>query len=59
MNNDTTLVLGATGKAGRRVLARLRLCGTPVRAASEDYVARSAAAGPWREPRARSDRPAA
>ncbi|OZM74594.1 NAD(P)-dependent oxidoreductase [Amycolatopsis antarctica] len=34
MSNDTTLVLGATGKTGRRVLARLRLRGTPVRAAS-------------------------
>ncbi|MCP2163671.1 NAD(P)H-binding protein [Goodfellowiella coeruleoviolacea] len=34
MRNDTTLVLGATGKTGRRVAARLRLRGTPVRAAS-------------------------
>ncbi len=34
MSNDTTLVLGATGKTGRRILARLRLRGTPVRAAS-------------------------
>ncbi|MFJ2197123.1 NAD(P)H-binding protein [Streptomyces violaceusniger] len=34
MSNDTTLVLGATGKTGRRILARLRLHGTPVRAAS-------------------------
>ncbi|NGO68909.1 NAD(P)H-binding protein [Streptomyces boncukensis] len=34
MSNDTTLVLGATGKTGRRVAARLRLHGTPVRAAS-------------------------
>ncbi|GAA1185244.1 NAD(P)H-binding protein [Streptomyces hebeiensis] len=34
MSNDTTLVLGATGKTGRRVVARLRLRGTPVRAAS-------------------------
>lgn len=32
--NDTTLVLGATGKTGRRVAARLRLLGRPVRAAS-------------------------
>lgn len=31
---STTLVLGATGKTGRRVAARLRLRGTPVRAAS-------------------------
>lgn len=34
MSNDTTLVLGATGKTGRRVAARLRLSGIPVRAAS-------------------------
>ncbi|MFI0771872.1 NAD(P)H-binding protein [Streptomyces sp. NPDC021218] len=34
MSNDTTLVLGATGKTGRRILARLRLRGTPVRAAA-------------------------
>jgi uncharacterized protein YbjT (DUF2867 family) len=34
MSNDITLVLGATGKTGRRVAARLRLRGTPVRAAS-------------------------
>ncbi|MER8000595.1 NAD(P)H-binding protein [Streptomyces sp. NPDC095613] len=34
MSNDKTLVLGATGKTGRRVVARLRLRGTPVRAAS-------------------------
>ncbi|MBW0102284.1 NAD(P)H-binding protein [Pseudonocardia sp. KRD291] len=35
MSTDTTtLVLGATGKTGRRVAARLRLDGTPVRAAS-------------------------
>ncbi|TFV54533.1 SDR family NAD(P)-dependent oxidoreductase [Mycobacterium sp. PS03-16] len=34
MRNDTTLVLGATGKTGRRVAARLRLQGVPVRAAS-------------------------
>ncbi|MGR3934095.1 NAD(P)H-binding protein [Streptomyces sp. BRA346] len=32
--NDTTLILGATGKTGRRIAARLRLRGTPVRAAS-------------------------
>ncbi|WP_329070057.1 NAD(P)H-binding protein [Streptomyces sp. NBC_01429] len=32
--NDTTLVLGATGKTGRRVAARLRLRGTQLRAAS-------------------------
>ncbi|MCX6466293.1 MAG: NAD(P)H-binding protein [Pseudonocardiales bacterium] len=31
---STTLVLGATGKTGRRVAARLRLRGLPVRAAS-------------------------
>lgn len=34
MSNDNTLVLGATGKTSRRVAARLRLHGTPVRAAS-------------------------
>lgn len=34
MSTDTILVLGATGKTGRRVAARLRLRGTPVRAAS-------------------------
>ncbi len=34
MSNSTTLVLGATGKTGRRVAARLRLRGTSVRAAS-------------------------
>ncbi|AGP58145.1 NAD(P)H-binding protein [Streptomyces rapamycinicus] len=35
MSNDTTLVLGATGKTGRRVAARLRLGGgAPVRTAS-------------------------
>ncbi|GAB2676789.1 NAD(P)H-binding protein [Saccharopolyspora gloriosae] len=40
MSNDTTLVLGATGKTGRRVLARLRLRGTPVRAASRSSETR-------------------
>ncbi|MEU1305180.1 NAD(P)H-binding protein [Streptomyces shenzhenensis] len=40
MTNDTTLVLGAPGKTGRRVLARLRLRGTPVRAASRTSPAR-------------------
>ncbi|MCW0214306.1 MAG: NAD(P)H-binding protein [Pseudonocardia sp.] len=34
MSNALTLVLGATGKTGRRVAARLRLRGTPVRTAS-------------------------
>ncbi|MDV3123625.1 NAD(P)H-binding protein [Mycobacterium sp. 21AC1] len=34
MSNEPTLVLGATGKTGRRVAARLRLHGTPVRTAS-------------------------
>ena len=34
MTQESTLVLGATGKTGRRVLARLRLRKTPVRAAS-------------------------
>lgn len=34
MSNDTVLVLGATGKTGRRVAARLRMRRVPVRAAS-------------------------
>ena len=34
MGIDTTLVLGASGESGRRVPARLRLHGAPVRAAS-------------------------
>lgn len=34
MTNNNTLVLGATGKSGRRVAARLRMRGIPVRAAS-------------------------
>jgi uncharacterized protein YbjT (DUF2867 family) len=34
MSTSATLVLGATGKTGRRVAARLRLRGAPVRAAS-------------------------
>ncbi|MCG8918876.1 NAD(P)H-binding protein [Actinokineospora sp. PR83] len=40
MRNDTTLVLAATGKSGRRVAARLRLRGTPVRAASRSSSTR-------------------
>ena len=40
MNDDTTLVLGATGKTGRRVAARLRLRGMPVRAASRSSATR-------------------
>ena len=40
MSNDTTLVLGATGKTGRRVAARLRLHGMPVRAASRSSETR-------------------
>ncbi|MEE2041013.1 NAD(P)H-binding protein [Nocardiopsis sp. CT-R113] len=40
MSNDTTLVLGATGKTGRRVAARMRLRGTQVRAASRSSRAR-------------------
>ncbi|MFT7840286.1 NAD(P)H-binding protein [Saccharothrix sp. BKS2] len=40
MSNGTTLVLGATGKTGRRVAARLRLHGTPVRAASRSSPTR-------------------
>ncbi len=34
MNTHTCLVVGATGRTGRRVAARLRLRGIPVRAAS-------------------------
>ncbi len=34
MNAHTSLVVGATGRTGRRVAARLRLRGVPVRAAS-------------------------
>ncbi|MGV0837045.1 NmrA family NAD(P)-binding protein [Mycolicibacterium thermoresistibile] len=34
MTQDPVLVLGATGKTGRRIVPRLRLHGTPVRAAS-------------------------
>ncbi|MFE7569173.1 NAD(P)H-binding protein [Streptomyces sp. NPDC057539] len=40
MSNDTTLVLGATGKTGRRIVPRLRLHGTPVRAASRSSATR-------------------
>ncbi|MET4923268.1 NAD(P)H-binding protein [Streptomyces sp. PSRA5] len=40
MTNETTLVLGATGKTGRRVAARLRLHGTPVRTASRSSPTR-------------------
>ena len=40
MSTDTTLVLGATGKTGRRVAARLRLHGVPVRAASRSSETR-------------------
>ncbi|MGW2330324.1 NAD(P)H-binding protein [Streptomyces sp. NPDC001700] len=39
-DNDTTLVLGATGKTGRRIIPRLRLRGTPVRAASRSSETR-------------------
>lgn len=46
MTNETTLVLGATGKTGRRVAARLRLRGMPVRAASRS----SATAFDWADP---------
>jgi uncharacterized protein YbjT (DUF2867 family) len=46
MSHDTTLVLGATGKTGRRVAARLRLRGTPVRTASRS----SATSFDWSEP---------
>jgi uncharacterized protein YbjT (DUF2867 family) len=40
MSNDTTLVLGASGKTGRRIVARLRLLGMPVRAASRSSATR-------------------
>jgi uncharacterized protein YbjT (DUF2867 family) len=40
MSNHTALVLGATGKTGRRIVARLRLHGTPVRAASRSSLTR-------------------
>lgn len=40
MNTDTTLVLGATGKTGRRVAARLRLRGAQVRLASRSSATR-------------------
>ena len=46
MSNDNTLVLGATGKTGRRVAARLRLAGTPVRTASRSSQVRF----DWTEP---------
>ncbi|GAA3390796.1 NmrA family NAD(P)-binding protein [Cryptosporangium minutisporangium] len=46
MSNNTTLVLGATGKSGRRVAARLRLRGTPVRTASRSSSTRF----DWSEP---------
>lgn len=46
MSNDTALVLGATGKTGRRVAARLRLGGTRVRAASRSSAVRF----DWSEP---------
>lgn len=40
MSTENTLVLGATGKTGRRIIARLRLRGTPVRAASRSSPTR-------------------
>ena len=40
MSNHNTLVLGATGKTGRQIVARLRLNGTPVRAASRSSLTR-------------------
>ncbi|MCK0177423.1 MULTISPECIES: NAD(P)H-binding protein [Mycobacteriaceae] len=46
MTTDTTLVLGATGKTGRRVAARLRMRGIPVRAASRS----SQTAFDWSQP---------
>jgi uncharacterized protein YbjT (DUF2867 family) len=46
MNDETVLVLGATGKTGRRLVPRLRLRGLPVRAASRS----SATAFDWSDP---------
>jgi len=46
MSTHNTLVLGATGKTGRRVTARLRLAGTPVRTASRSSQVRF----DWTEP---------
>lgn len=40
MTNNTTLVLGATGKTGRRVVPRLRMQDVPVRAASRSSAIR-------------------
>ncbi|GAC67203.1 NAD(P)H-binding protein [Gordonia soli] len=40
MSNDTVLVLGASGKTGRRVAARLRVMGCPVRTASRSSAHR-------------------
>jgi uncharacterized protein YbjT (DUF2867 family) len=40
MSNDTTLVLGASGKTGRRLVARLRLQGMSVRPASRSSATR-------------------
>ncbi|MFC5138922.1 NAD(P)H-binding protein [Actinomycetospora rhizophila] len=45
-NDDLVLVLGATGKTGRRVAARLRLRGARVRAASRSSATRF----DWSEP---------
>lgn len=55
MNATATLVLGATGKTGRRVLARLRLLGTPVRAASRSSEVRFDWAQPTSWPAALRD----
>ncbi|OAN41803.1 NAD(P)H-binding protein [Mycolicibacterium iranicum] len=46
MDDSTTLVLGASGKSGRRVAARLRLKGLPVRAVSR----RTDIAFDWADP---------
>ncbi|MFF0222004.1 hypothetical protein [Streptomyces sp. NPDC004629] len=40
MSNDTALVLGTTGRTGRRIVARLRPRGTPVRAVSRSSPTR-------------------
>ncbi|GGS88443.1 NmrA family protein [Streptomyces griseoviridis] len=46
MTRNTHLVIGATGRTGRRIAARLRLLGTPVRAASRSSRVRF----DWSEP---------
>jgi uncharacterized protein YbjT (DUF2867 family) len=53
---DTTLVLGGTGKTGRRVAERLSALGVPVRLGSRsaeppfEYARDAAATGVWCAP---------